>query len=81
MKQQRNKITVTAKIIYNNLYIFLTITRKREGKKSVINEKVFYTNFKILSWFNIGIEIFKIFGRIEKKVVGWTPDMHLLPYS
>lgn len=32
-KQQRNKITVTAKIIYNNLYIFLIITRKREGKK------------------------------------------------
>lgn len=65
---RENKITVTAKIIYNNLYIFLTITRKREGKKSVINQKVFYTDFKILSWFNIGIEIFKIFGRIEKKL-------------
>lgn len=33
MKQQRNKITVTAKIIYNNFYIFLTITRKREEKQ------------------------------------------------
>lgn len=32
-KQQRNKITVTAKIIYNNLYIFLPITRKREEKQ------------------------------------------------
>lgn len=54
---------------YNNLYIFLTITRKREEKQiCYITKRSSILNFKILSWFNTGIKNLQIFGRIERKV-------------
>lgn len=43
--------------LYNNLYIFLTITRKREEKQICYKTKrSSILNFKILSWFNTGIK-------------------------
>lgn len=54
---------------YNNLYFFLTITRKREEKQiCYITKRSSILNFKILSWFNTGIKNLQIFGRIERKV-------------
>lgn len=56
MKQQRNKITVTAKIIYNILYI--SAHHQKEGGKTnlLYTKRSSILNFKILSWFNTGIK-------------------------
>lgn len=54
---------------YNNLYIFLPITRKREEKQICYTLKgLLYWILKILSWFNTRIKNLQIFGRIERKV-------------
>lgn len=65
----------------NNLYIFLTITRKREEKQICYTLKgLLYWILKFYHGLTLGQKIFKIFGRIERKVVGWGGSQTCICY-